>query len=206
MPLIGTTQKSLHSTAIKVKKYIYNNNIIIIIVKLQSSPSMGNYWNCYFWNKFCDFQATVFHIPFWSSVSWEWNIDSTINAECILISSLFHLIKWKASELLLTCCDIDEFCSEVIAFLSFLVIFPFMDTLGWRLSLGWHSPFPENLLNCQGLFSLNEWIHKYSYINLSIKEIKLLFTKNSMVFHFSDLFWYECLNTIKFTCSEKKIL
>ena len=50
MPLIGTTQKSLHSTAIKVKKYIYNNNIIIIIiiVKLQSSPSMGNYWNCYF--------------------------------------------------------------------------------------------------------------------------------------------------------------
>ena len=98
MPLIGTTQKSLHSTAIKVKKYIYNNNnIIIIIVKLQSSPSMGNYWNCYFWNKFCDFQATVFHIPFWSSVSWEWNIDSIINAECILISSLFHLIKWKAS-------------------------------------------------------------------------------------------------------------
>lgn len=161
-----------------------------------------NYWNSYFWNKFCDFQATVFHIPFWSSLSWEWNIDSIINAECILISSLSHLIKRKATYLLWYRC----FSSEVIAFLSFLVIFPFMDTLGWRLSLGWHSPFPENLLNCQGLFSLNEWIHKYSYINLSIKKIKLLFTKNSMVFHFSDLFWYECLNTIKFTCSEKKIL
>lgn len=81
------------------------------------------------------------------------------------------------------------FSSEVIAFLSFLVIFPFMDTLGWRLSLGWHSPFPENLLNCQGLFSLNEWIHKYSYIiTLVSKKLNSYLQKIQWCFTFQIYF------------------